>query len=47
MLVVISWQDIFLVGYNERYLVISLSIRLSIAFSLSHIFIKNVTKIKM
>lgn len=33
-----------LVGYDDKFLLIILSIRLSMAFSLSHVFIKNVTK---
>ena len=36
-----------LVGYDDRFLVIILWIGLSMAFSLPHVFIKNVTKIKM
>ena len=33
-----------LVGYDDRFLLIILSIRLLMAFSLPHVFIKNVTK---
>lgn len=37
----------FLVGYDRKYLVIILSIGLSIVSSLLHVRIKNATKIKI
>ena len=33
-----------LVGYDDKFLLIILSIRLSMAFSLPHVFIENATK---
>ena len=36
-----------LVGSDDKFLAIILSIGLSMAFSLPHVFIENVTKIKM